>query len=367
MSSTATIYLGLDVHKESVTIAVLPSGAVAPTRVDKLPNDLTKLRRFCERQAVAGTVRACYEASGAGYVIQRAMTAWGYHCDVIAPSLIPIKPGQQRKHDSYDAAQLARLYRAGELTVVRIPTEAEERVRDVVRCRETFQREVLRSRHYILKFLARRGFVYREGTPWRPAHYTWLRQLIGVKSPLASEDRIVFAEYFALLEYKLSRRDALDHQIEEIALRPEYAAAVAPRCSVSGGSSCNCDGARHGDLRLAALCLAPATDGVPGARPARTFQWATRTTRVDHESGQRALSACAGAGRVGVSLPTQDRRGAQGAATRTIARRDRTCVESPASSAHDVSAALAAAPTPDRRGRGRARTRRLSLGGDARP
>jgi transposase len=82
---------------------------------------------------------------------------------VIAPSLIPTKPGVQRKHDTHDAVQLARLYRAGELTVVRIPTEAEERVRDVVRCRETFQREVLKSRHYILKFLARRGFASPAG------------------------------------------------------------------------------------------------------------------------------------------------------------------------------------------------------------
>ncbi|MHB1068390.1 MAG: IS110 family RNA-guided transposase [Gemmatimonadaceae bacterium] len=227
MSSATTIYLGLDVHKESVTIAVLPSGALAPTRVDTLPNDLAKRRRFCERQAGAGTVRACYEASGAGYVIQRAMTAWGVHCDVIAPSLIPTKPGQQRKHDSYDAVQLARLYRAGELTVVRIPTEAEERVRDVVRCRETLQREVLRSRHYILKFLARRGFVYREGTPWRQAHYNWLRRLAAESSPLAAEDRQVFGEYLGLLEYKLSRRDALDEQIEALAFTPALATAVA--------------------------------------------------------------------------------------------------------------------------------------------
>ena len=109
--------------------------------MDKLPNDLTKLRRFCERQARDGTVRACYEASGAGYVIQRAMTAWGVHCDVIAPSLIPTKPGQQRKHDTGDVIQLARLYRAGELTVVRIPAEAEERVRDVVRHRSAQARE----------------------------------------------------------------------------------------------------------------------------------------------------------------------------------------------------------------------------------
>ena len=142
-------------HKESITIAILPQGAKSPTRVDRLPNDLPKLKRFLERIARDGEIRACYEASGAGYVLHRAMKEWGYHCDVIAPSLIPRRPGVQRKHDKYDAAELAGLYRAGQLVVVRIPTQAEERVRDVVRCRETFQKEILKSRHYILKFLAR--------------------------------------------------------------------------------------------------------------------------------------------------------------------------------------------------------------------
>ena len=223
----STIYLGLDVHKESITIAVLPEGASAPTRVERHPNDLAKLRRFCERLTAGGAVlRACYEASGAGYVIHRVLTSWGYHCDVIAPSLIPTKPGVQRKHDKHDAAQLARLYRAGELTTIRIPTEAEERVRDVVRCRETFQREILKSRHYILKFLARRGFVYRDGTNWSQAHYHWLRQLSHPTSPLAPEDRRVFGEYLGLLEYELSRRDALDAEITQLALLPAVAEAV---------------------------------------------------------------------------------------------------------------------------------------------
>lgn len=224
--SHSIIYLGLDVHKDSITIAVLPEGAPAPTRVERLPNDLTKLRRFCERLAAEGALRACYEASGAGYVIHRAMRDWGYPCDVIAPSLIPTKPGQQRKHDKYDAAQLARLYRAGELTTIRIPSEAEERVRDLVRCRETLQREVLASRHYILKFLARRGFVYREGTNWSTTHYAWLRRLAAASSPLVAEDQEVFGEYLALLEYKLARRDALDHRIGELALTPALAPAV---------------------------------------------------------------------------------------------------------------------------------------------
>ena len=94
----AIIYLGLDVHKDSVTIAVLPADATAPTRIDKFPNDFAKLRRVFERHAKDGEIRACYEARGAGYVLQRAMREWGYYCDVIAPSLIPVKPGVQRKH-----------------------------------------------------------------------------------------------------------------------------------------------------------------------------------------------------------------------------------------------------------------------------
>jgi transposase len=113
----------------------------------------------------------------------------------------------QRKHDKRDATDLARFYRAGELVTVRIPSEADERVRDVVRCRETFQREILKSRHYILKFLARRGFVFRAGTNWCTPHLEWLQHLTTDGSPLAEHDRLVYREYHALLMYKLQRRD----------------------------------------------------------------------------------------------------------------------------------------------------------------
>ncbi|MGH7665153.1 MAG: IS110 family transposase [Gemmatimonadaceae bacterium] len=220
------IYLGMDVHKESITIAVLPDGTKTPTRLDRLPNDLPKLKRWLERVARDGEIRACYEASGAGYVLHRAMREWGYACEVIAPSLIPKRPGVQRKHDKRDATDLARLYRAGELTAVRIPSESDERVRDVVRCRETFQREILKSRHYILKFLARRGFVFREGTNWCTPHLRWLQHLTTDGSPLAPHDRLVFREYHALLLYKLERRDELDRQIEQLALLPSIAPMV---------------------------------------------------------------------------------------------------------------------------------------------
>jgi transposase len=220
------IYLGMDVHKESITIAVLPAEAKAPTRLETLPNDLPKLQKWLARVSRDGEVRACYEASGAGYVLHRALREWGYACEVIAPSLIPKRSGVQRKHDKRDAAELARLYRAGELVPVRIPSEAEERVRDVVRCRETFQREILKSRHYILKFLAKRGFVFRDGTNWCTPHLKWLQHLTTDGSPLAAHDRLVFREYHALLLYKLQRREDLDRQIEQLAELPTLAPMV---------------------------------------------------------------------------------------------------------------------------------------------
>lgn len=223
---TSILYLGLDVHKESVMIAVLPGDAPTPTRLERLPYDLKKLHRFCARLAQPGVeLRACYEASGAGYVLQRAVTSWGHTCEIVASSLIPTKPGERRKHDKRDAATLARLYRAGELTSIRIPTATEEQVREVVRCRETVQREILRSRHYLLKLLFRRGFIYHDGTHWTQRHFAWLRTLRH-SGALTDGDAVAFDEYLALLEYKLERRAVLDHQIEQLALSDSYRPSV---------------------------------------------------------------------------------------------------------------------------------------------
>ncbi len=219
-AARSIIYLGMDVHKDSITVAVLPSTAKAPTRLERLANDLPKLKQWLDRLTRDGEIQACYEASGAGYVLHRALRDWGYACAVIAPSLIPKRAGVHRQHDTRDAVDLARLYRAGELVPVRIPSEADERVRDVVRCRETFQREILKSRHYILKFLATRGFVFREGTNWCTPHLKWLQHLTTDGSPLAPEDRLVYREYHALLLYQLQRREELDRQIEHLAELP---------------------------------------------------------------------------------------------------------------------------------------------------
>ena len=213
----STLFVGMDVHQDSVTVSVLGERARDPEETRTLPHDLGKLRRYFARLSKRGQLRSCYEASGCGYVLQRALTTWGVACDVIAPSLIPVRSGDRRKTDRRDAAKLARLYRAGELTAIRIPDEAEEQVRSLVRCRETLTREILKSRHYVLKLLQSRGRVYRAGKNWTQAHWAWLRKVV-----LEGVDAVTLQTYLELLEYKLIQRDTLDRQIEQIALTESY-------------------------------------------------------------------------------------------------------------------------------------------------
>lgn len=211
--SRPIIYVAADDSKDWVSFAVQPEASPTSTEVKTLPNEPRKLRRFLDRLAGEGELRICYEANGAGFALQRQIESWGYACDVAAPSLTPQRPGERRKNDLRDARKLVGLYRAGELTLIRVPREAEERVRDLVRCRETLQREVLKSRHYILKLLSRYGHVFRGGSNWTQRYWTWLRRRV----ELPGEAQEALEEYMALLEYKLARRDELDRRIEELA------------------------------------------------------------------------------------------------------------------------------------------------------
>ena len=143
---SAIVRVGLDVHKDSLTAAVFQGRAPDPLRVDRIPNDPKRIRRYFERLQREGEVRACYEASGAGYVLQRMLLDWGIPCELAAPSLIPRRPGEHRETDRRDAIKIACDFRDDRLVLIHIPTEEEERIRDVVRCRETFQPEILKRR-----------------------------------------------------------------------------------------------------------------------------------------------------------------------------------------------------------------------------
>src|SRR4051812_47033944 len=134
VTQSGPIHLGLDVHKDSISVAVLPWGQDT-AGVDKIFHDEPSVRRLVARFADPAQLRVCYEAGPTGYELQRLLASMRVRCDVVAPSLIPRAPGDRVKTDRRDARRLARLHRAGELVAIRIPTETEEAVRDLCRAR----------------------------------------------------------------------------------------------------------------------------------------------------------------------------------------------------------------------------------------
>ena len=137
---------------------------------------------------------------------------------MIAPALTPRRPGQRIKTDRRDAAKLVRLFRAGELTPIHVPDEAEEAVRDLLRCRDDVREDVLRWRHRLLKFLVRHGRVYRTGTHWSQRHWTWIR---AQRFDLPALQRTFDATLFAV-EQALARLAELDQEIEALAEHAPY-------------------------------------------------------------------------------------------------------------------------------------------------
>jgi len=217
---STSVYVGIDLHKDSARVAVLRGWESDFHDERTLPSDLTKIRKYLERLARHGEVRTCYEASGCGYVLQRHLARAGIHCDVIAPSLIARKPGERRKTDRIDARHLARQLRSGDLVAIRIPTESEERVRELVRCRDTVRQDVHRSRQHILKLLQRRD-VKTPAKAWTVAFWDWLRRL-----ELPEHDQVVLSTYLALLDAKLLHLGELDARITELAQAPELCERV---------------------------------------------------------------------------------------------------------------------------------------------
>jgi transposase len=168
-------YLGLDVHAATIAVAVAePEGEVRSLGI--IPNTPEAIRRVVMKLGPAAQLRACYEAGPTGYVVYWQLTQLGVHCDVVAPTLIPVKPGDRVKTDRRDAVKLARSYRSGDLTAVWVPDAAHEALRDLVRAREAAKRDQLRARHRLGKFLLRHGRrPPAKLTAWSGKHRAWLK------------------------------------------------------------------------------------------------------------------------------------------------------------------------------------------------
>jgi transposase len=216
-----TTYIGMDVHQERIVVAMV--GGVSGERVEELQvggdeRGVKKLVRALERRQESGAVECAYEAGPTGYALQRRLESAGIECMVVAPSLMPVKPGERIKTDRRDARKLAEHLRAGLLTAVCAPSEAQEAVRDLCRCREDAREDLMRARHRLSKMLLRRGLVYRAGSHWTHKHRRWLVGLVWEHAAAAT----VFGDYLAAVEHAEERLRGLDAALEAEAAKDPY-------------------------------------------------------------------------------------------------------------------------------------------------
>lgn len=211
-------YVGIDVHKKDLFVAMLV-GHQATAVTWTTPNEPRAVRRLVkklEREA-PGAVHVFYEAGPCGYALQRQMTTARVSCDVVAPALIPRKPGERVKTNRRDARKLAELGRAGLLTAVQPPTPEDEAVRDLARARDDAREDLQRCRHRLGKLLLRRGLHYA-GRNWTRAHRRWIDSLTWTHAA----ERAVVDDYVLAIDHTEARLIELDAQLATIAERDPY-------------------------------------------------------------------------------------------------------------------------------------------------
>ena len=217
-----TTYAGMDAHARTIHVAVLRPGAKGPEEW-QLANEPRAVKRLARRlrRAAGGPVVACYEAGPTGFALQRQLDAEGIDCRVIAPALIPRRPGDRVKTDRRDARKLAELLRAELLTEVHPPTEDQEAVRDLCRAREAAVSDCTRARHRLSKLLLRRGLPY-DGRAWTERHRRWLLGL-RFEHPAA---QATFDDHLRALEGVEERLRTLERELALCAESEDYSEAV---------------------------------------------------------------------------------------------------------------------------------------------
>lgn len=228
---TMITYVALDTHKKQHSVAVVypHTGELAEWTVRNTRKDVVQMVRKIKRQA-PGEVRFCYEAGVCGFVLKRWIEAHGCSCSVIAPSLIPVKPGQRIKTDRRDTRKLLDLFVDGRLTEVHAPTLQQEAARDLTRCRQAASEDLQRNRHRLVKFLIRHGYLYGQGSHWTNEHAQWLKSLVFEEALLKE----VFEEYLTELEHSQERLACLDKQVLQLAQSPTYRPIVELLCCFRG-------------------------------------------------------------------------------------------------------------------------------------
>ena len=220
-------FVGFDVHAESITVAVAEASGEVRS-LGKIANREECIRKLIKKLGPVEQLRCCYEAGPTGYVLYWQLTKLGVECAVIAPSLVPKKPGDRVKTDRRDAEKLARSHRSGDLTAVWVPDQEHEALRDLVRAREAAKKDQTRARHRLSKFLLRHGRRPGEGVrAWTQKHWQWVQSEVQF-GPAAQQ--VVLVDYRHEVEHCGARLQRLEKAIQEAV----QAAPAAMRAVIEG-------------------------------------------------------------------------------------------------------------------------------------
>ena len=213
MSQSTTLYVGLDVHKDSIAVAYVAKDhhaeVVSLGNMGTPQSDIDHLIR--RLQSTSAHLIFVHEAGPCGYWLYRYLTQKGHVCWVVAPSLIPQKPGDRVKTNRRDAIKLARLMRSGDLTPVYVPTVADEAIRDLCRAREDAIRDLKTAKFRLKAFLLRHDIRYVGRATWGPAHLRWLSEVV---CPTPAQ-QLVFQEYVRAVTEQTERLQRLEQELQE--------------------------------------------------------------------------------------------------------------------------------------------------------
>jgi len=290
-------FVGLDVHAETIAVAVAEGNGEVRS-LGTIPNRPESVRRMIAKLGPA-KLKCCYEAGPTGYVLYWQLTQMGVPCEVIAPSLVPVKAGDRVKTDRRDAEKLARCYQKGDLTAVWVPDAAHEALRDLVRAREAAKKDQLRHRHRLSKFLLRHGMRPGEAGPaWGTKFLAWIRIHAHFAEP-ALEATVT--HYLHEVEHAAERIEKLEQAIDEAVQQASPGGDRGVAIVAWSGA----DDSSHGGVRVGqfvALRESAATDGLQRTGAEGAFQRQQGASRGDHQDRQRAPAASAGG--IGLVLST---------------------------------------------------------------
>ena len=299
-------FVGLDVHADTIAVALAAQEGEARS-LGIIPNRVESIRKLVRKLGPLEQLRFCYEAGPTGYALYWQLTQMGAQCEVVAPTLVPVKAGDRVKTDRRDALKLARNYRAKELTAVWVPDAAHEALRDLVRAREAAKKDQLRARHRLSKFLLRHGRRPPMGiNSWTVKYLEWVQREVHFTE---RAQEVTLLDYLHEVQHAAARIERLEQAIDEAAqsVPPQMRAVIAALQAMRGIAKISAVTVVAELGNVTRFSRGAAVDGLRRHRGQRRFQRRKSPAREHHQNRECALAPRGGGSGLGLSPQTQHR------------------------------------------------------------